>query len=272
MHKYLNTAFLSIIILSCADTGTPVYDDDKASIAPTTAIGDAYRGPVLVLDTVEIIDVSEPEANFNNENRPDIIESERIPDKEIKESDLYPPGPYSIELFGILPDLAFYDPWNKSWTRTSEYYKHKKNKVLLIVSSAGWCGPCQKEAAELVDMYDEYHDDGLEIAYTLLQSFELQDYIFVNPDQEEDDMFFMEQWKEIPFYYGGDKAIQYPLYADPGQALNNYVFGGYGIPFVILITTKDMGIRFVNQGYAPNVLENKILLSLYSDVPDLPFK
>jgi len=275
MHKYINFLLLSTIILSCGDPESLTSDQNTTAEEISSAIGDAYKSPVLVLDTIEITYDSEPEKKmnlYNNENRPDAPESEATPDKEITELDLYPPGPHSIELFGILPNLAFYDPWKKDWVRTSEYYKHEQHKVLLIVSSAGWCGPCQKEAAELVEKYDEYHEDGLEVAYTLLQSFELLDHIFVNPDQEEEDMFFMEQWKQIPLYYGGDKEIQYPLYADPGQALKKYISGGYGIPFVILITTKDMGIRFIGQGYAPSLLENKILLTLYSDVPDLPFK
>ena len=275
MNKHINFIILSALVLSCnADTGSSLNDRSDVAEEIRSAIGDAYKGPIITLDDIEITYTPDSEKLYNNENRPDIDESKTSPGKEITELDLdlYPPGPYSIELFGILPDLAFYNPWEKNWKRISEYYKHEEHKVLLIISSAGWCGPCQKEAAELVEKYDEYHEDGLEIAYTLMQSFELQDYIFVNPDQEEDDMFFMEQWKEIPFYYGGDKAIQYPLYADPGQAIKKYIFSGYGIPFVILITTKDMGIRFIGQGYAPSLLENKILLTLYSDVPDLPFE
>ena len=273
MHKYINFILLSTLMLSCAvDTGSATIDQSDTTKEISSAIGDAYKGPIVVLDTIEITYKPDTESKFNDENRPDITESKALPEKDGAALDLYPPGPHSIELFGISPDLAFYNPWDKSWIRISEYYKHEKHKVLLIISSAGWCGPCQKEAAELVKKYDEYHEDGLEVAYTLMQSFELQDYIFVNPDQEEDDMFFMEQWKEIPFYYGGDKEIQYPLYADPGQAIKKYIFSGYGIPFVLLITTKDMGIRFIGQGYAPSLLENKILLTLYSDVPDLPFK
>lgn len=275
MNKHINFIILSALVLSCnVDTGSSPNDRSDVAEEIRSAIGDAYKGPIIILDDVEITYTPDSGKLYNNENRPDIDESKTSPGEEITELDLdlYPPGPYSIELFGILPDLAFYNPWEKNWKRISEYYKHEEHKVLLIISSAGWCGPCQKEAAELVEKYDEYHEDGLEIAYTLMQSFELQDYIFVNPDQEEDDMFFMEQWKEIPFYYGGDKAIQYPLYADPGQAIKKYIFSGYGIPFVILITTKDMGIRFIGQGYAPSLLENKILLTLYSDVPDLPFE
>ena len=273
MNKHINFIMLSALLFSCnVDTGTSLNDRSDIPKEIRSAIGDAYKGPVITLDDVEIVYTPDSEKLYNNENRPDVDKSKTSPSEEITEPDLYPPGPHSIELFGILPDLAFYNPWEKNWKRISEYYKHEEHKVLLIISSAGWCGPCQKEAAELVEKYDEYHEDGLEIAYTLMQSFELQDYIFVNPDQEEDDMFFMEQWKEIPFYYGGDKTIQYPLYADPGQAIKKYIFSGYGIPFVILITTKDMGIRFIGQGYAPSLLENKILLTLYSDVPDLPFE
>jgi hypothetical protein len=42
-------------------------------------------------------------------------------------------------------------------------------------------------------------------------------------------------------------------------------------PFSILITTKDMGIRLVEEGYWSALIENKIMLVLYNEVPNIPF-
>lgn len=301
MYKYINTILLSSIILSCIDPGDlpnnqGYYEETTAPTPPNYAIGDAYKGPLIIPDPDDINSISESDGQRDTKNslfnkpeklkdtkdiKEEVIQDfeiikeiiEESTDEIIEDPDLYPPGPYSIELFGIIPDLAFYDPWDKVWMRISEYYKHPEHKALLIVSSAGWCGPCQLEASELVAHYDEYHEDGLEIAYTLLQSFELLDWIFTNPDNEEEDLYFMEQWKTIPLYNGQTKSIQYPLYADPYQVLNPYIPPNqYGLPFTILITTKDMGIRYVGKGYAPSILENKIMLVLYNELPDLPLQ
>jgi len=285
--KMKKVLILSLFLCSCTEvTSTTIENDGHAK-------GDAFRSPILTTDFVNDNGKRDMRVSYK---LPDVVTLPDLPDttdtsseevaeeivveiveeiaEEIEEKpDLYPPGPYSLEVFGIMPDMVFYDPWEKTWLRLSEYYKHPEYKVLLIVSSAGWCGPCQKKAAELVELYDEYHPDGFEVAYTMLQSFDLLDWIFVNPDNEEADLFFMEQWKEIPLYYGKDKPIQYPLYANPYQEFSNYFPGGsYGIPLSILITTKDMGIRYMQQGFAPNILENKIMLNLYNEPPDLPFE
>lgn len=280
MYKIINILFLSTVIFSCVDVGSAPQNNEQASGEARSAVGDAYRGPSIVLDVPSAIS-SDADSKSTKDYRlikeipknddKEIIEE--IKEKDVEELDLYPEGPHAIELFGIIPDLVFYEPWKKEWVRISEYYKHPEHKALLIVSSAGWCGPCQLEASKLVDFYNDYHEDGLEIAYTLIQSFVQMDWIFTDPENEQADLFFMEQWKEVPLYYDKDEPIQYPLYADPTQALGPYIPPNeYGLPFTILITTKDMGVRFMSAGYSPNLLENKIILVLYSDVPDLPFK
>ena len=58
----------------------------------------------------------------------------------------YPDGPYSLELFDVMPDMQFYNPWVGDWVALSDFFKHEKNKALVIVSSAGWCGPCSGNA------------------------------------------------------------------------------------------------------------------------------
>ena len=281
---------ISILILFSFFFACTVDSESPPAENVESAKGDALKGPIVTPDTdtnvakdtdinvTKIDDTGKRDTKISlvTPPEPDVVIEEIIEEVAVEieeEPDLYPPGPYSVELFSVLPDMVFYDPWDKAWIRISEYYKHPDHKALLIVSSAGWCGPCQLKATELVDLYDKYHDDGLEVAYTLMQSFDLLDWIFTNPDNEEADLNFMEQWKEVPLYYGQVNPIQYPLYADPGQALNPYVPPNeYGIPFSILITTDDMGIRYIGKGYAPNVLENKIMLVLYNELPKLPFE
>ncbi|NLG48606.1 MAG: redoxin domain-containing protein [Chloroflexi bacterium] len=45
-----------------------------------------------------------------------------------------------------------------------------RGKKVILIFWASWCGACQLEIAHLVEVYDEYHEDGLEIvAINLLE-------------------------------------------------------------------------------------------------------
>lgn len=37
-----------------------------------------------------------------------------------------------------------------------------KGKVLVIDAWASWCGPCRREAPEMVHLHEKYHDQGVE--------------------------------------------------------------------------------------------------------------
>jgi thiol-disulfide isomerase/thioredoxin len=47
----------------------------------------------------------------------------------------------------------------------------KSNRAILINIGAGWCLPCQAETLEFPELYDEYHDQGLEIVQVMFQNW-----------------------------------------------------------------------------------------------------
>ncbi|MCC1484558.1 TlpA disulfide reductase family protein [Winogradskyella immobilis] len=60
----------------------------------------------------------------------------------------------------IAPPFSAPDPEGKELA-ISEVYS--KGKITIIDFWAAWCGPCRRENPNLVKIYDQYHDKGLEI-------------------------------------------------------------------------------------------------------------
>lgn len=48
------------------------------------------------------------------------------------------------------------------------------NRGILINIGAGWCGPCQEETLEFPELYEEFHDQGIEIVQVLFQDWSAQ--------------------------------------------------------------------------------------------------
>jgi len=188
----------------------------------------------------------------------------------------YPPGPYALEKFGIVPDMSFYDPWNDNWISLSDYYKHPEVKALIVVSSAGWCGPCLMEAAALIGLYEKYAPDGLEIVYTMGNTNVPGDVPFdttigkVCTAGFAADLDFMDNWKLATATEAG-KLVNYPMYADPNRDILAE-FPNHNWPLSFMVTTKDMGVRLVEEGYWSALMENKLMLCLYGDPPNLPLE
>lgn len=65
--------------------------------------------------------------------------------------------PHTLALEGI-PEFSVTDLDGKVWNS-----KETGGNVLLIDFWATWCAPCRKEIPGLVNLYEEYHDQGFEI-------------------------------------------------------------------------------------------------------------
>mgnify|MGYP001035301542 FL=1 len=87
MHKHIIFLLLFTFIISC--TNPEPFRSTQADVAVEvhSTVGDAYTGPILTLDTIEIIDDTSPDTNkkFNNENRPDITDTKTKTLPDIKD-------------------------------------------------------------------------------------------------------------------------------------------------------------------------------------------
>ncbi len=245
-----------------AESGEPPIDlspvDVGGTVAPETTLEDE-QGTTVETDGQDAGQAPqqdvEPEVTFDEQSMPPMPS--------------YPGGPHSLELWKVMPDMKFYQPWRDEWVELSEFYLHEEYRAILVVSSAGWCGPCLMEAASLVEIYDKYHKDGLEIVYTLGNTNLPGDVPFDEYEYWEDDMFFMEMWESMASQEA-NKMVNYQMYADPEREFIKYL-PNHAWPLSLLVTTKDMGIRLVEEGYWSVLMENKIKMVLYNEVPTIPF-
>jgi len=78
---------LLTFIISCTNPEPPRPTQTDVAVEVHSAVGDAYTGPILTLDTIEIIDDTSPDTNkeFNNENRPDITDTKTKTLPDIKD-------------------------------------------------------------------------------------------------------------------------------------------------------------------------------------------
>lgn len=80
------------------------------------------------------------------------------------------------------------------------------NRVLLVNIGAGWCLPCQAETLEFPELYEEFHDQGLEIVQVLYQ-----DWVASAPTGA-----FCNDWASGNWSGGGGQgvALDFPVIMD----------------------------------------------------------
>ena len=74
------------------------------------------------------------------------------------------------EIGKVAPDFSAPTPEGKMLS-----LNEVKGKVTLIDFWAAWCGPCRRENPNLVNIYNKYHDKGLEIIGVSLDGFRQED-------------------------------------------------------------------------------------------------
>lgn len=158
----------------------------------------------------------------------------------------YPPGPYGTKKDKIVANHAFFDPDTGKDVSLAEYYKSEK-KILLLNSSAGWCGSCAQEAVELNGIDATYGPRGLVIMNTLFQDWNGGD-----PDEE-----FWGNWvgEFQPIYRTVlDKDFVLSVYFNPDSA-----------PMHMLIDLSNMKILSLETGYDKEALEGELDVLLPSE-------
>lgn len=102
-----------------------------------------------------------------------------------------------------------------------------KGKIVLVNFWAVWCGPCQMEIPELVDLYTTYHDKG----FVVLGVSDSSDLAEIKR--------FVQEHK-----------MDYPVVVDPGSISEEYNVVGF--PTSFLIDRSGAIVQKFN-GYSPNL-------------------
>jgi len=129
----------------------------------------------------------------------------------------------SLERF-ILLDI------NGQERRWSEF----KGKPLMINFWATWCGPCRREIPLLINIYDQYHDQGLEI-------------IGISIDQRRDQVPPFVRQFDIPYVI---------LYGDYQSTVEFEL--GRGIPVTIFIDAEGNETGRISGAQPPEFFMNQV--------------
>lgn len=115
-----------------------------------------------------------------------------------------------------------------------------RGKVILLNFSAMWCGPCRREAPELVGIYNQYHARGLEIVQCIIE----------DEDGNPADLSDLNRWIN-------EFQLNITVINDPDRSTANLVDISQGIPFNVIID-RDFLIRYRSAGFNESVVVDAI--------------
>jgi thiol-disulfide isomerase/thioredoxin len=158
----------------------------------------------------------------------------------------YPSGPYGTGSGDTIVNLSWQgyadtdvdtdtDPFNENphAVTLEDFYAERDSgsKILLVTNSAGWCGACQEEAAELADFAAKWVPQGVRFLTAMIE----------NGSGSPASVAFAKSW-------GVNFGLTTPVVADPDVLLDPYYVDN-GIPFNLFIETKTMTIVSKMSGF-----------------------
>ena len=149
----------------------------------------------------------------------------------------YPAAPYGTAAGTTLANLSFADPNGTSTVDLQSLRAEGDKRLLLLITSAGWCGACAAEQPELNRLYEAYKDCGLELVVTL---FEDRD---ANPASPA----LAAQWKN-------QYRNPFPVVADVPFVLKEY-YNATSTPMVMFVDLETMEILSISTGAVDQATE-----------------
>ena len=149
----------------------------------------------------------------------------------------YPAGPYGTATGATLSNLAFADPDGTSTIDLQSLRAAGDKRLLMLITSAGWCGACTEEQPELNRLYEAYKDCGLELVVTL----------FEDSDTNPATPALAGQWKA---QYGNP----FPVVSDAPFVLKDY-YDENLTPMVMFVDLETMEILSISTGQVDRATE-----------------
>jgi peroxiredoxin len=116
-----------------------------------------------------------------------------------------------------------------------------RGSVILLTVSTMWCGPCRAEAPELVQLHNDFANQGLVIIQIIYQDED------TNPADNSD----LARWIQ-------EFGLPFTVCSDPDRStVDTYLLPSDGIPFNVVID-RDFIIRQRIEGYNPSRLRRSI--------------
>lgn len=157
----------------------------------------------------------------------------------------YPAGPYGTREGAIIENLSFTTLDGETFDLDQGVFKDPHNRVLLLSSVAGWCGPCREEQPQLKAWYEKYKDRGLIIVEALFQNNDWQTATL-------DDLAAWQSQYKLPFPVTLDRDFKLePFFAIQPPSP----------PMTVVVRVDDMKILKVVLGTGNEQLIESLILA-----------
>ncbi|MEL6179696.1 MAG: TlpA disulfide reductase family protein [Myxococcota bacterium] len=137
----------------------------------------------------------------------------------------------------LLENLVFLQP-DETPVSMNDFYQDPSNKVMLVSTSASWCGACIEEQPALQAMYDRFGDQGLVVLVALFEDAQF------NPATPE----LAGDWRERYELNGVD------VVADPDFLFEDY-YDASLTPMNMIVDLSTMTIVYIETGWDPSQVE-----------------
>lgn len=142
------------------------------------------------------------------------------------------------------------------------------NRGILLNIGAGWCRPCQEETLEFPELYEEFHDQGIEIVQVMFQ-----DWDALAPTGS-----FCEDWTSGQWAVGAGGAVEdqgivltYPVLLDQVFDWTSiYLQDPEAATPVNLLIDANGNIRWKLEGQKPSLQTLRAQLNLVISDPYAP--
>lgn len=157
------------------------------------------------------------------------------------EDEIEPPSDrtsYPVEGIGlkegnVLADLTFKAADGSEFSLDRDVFKDQKNRVMVFVTAANWCGACKEEAKSLADLHRDYADQGLIVVSAIFEDRKDK------PATLDDVQWWMETYK-----------TPYRVVLDDGFKLGAYYNKDLS-PMNMVVDVDTMRIIKIMQGSNP---------------------
>lgn len=156
----------------------------------------------------------------------------------------YPIESYGLTAGSILAPLTFQNPDGSVFSLDADVFKDSHNRVLLITTTAGWCGACKEEQPKLVALYKQYADAGLEMVSALFE------------DDNGDPATGAQAaaWKDR-------YKLPFPVVTDQPFVLSNY-YDETLTPLNMVVDVDTMEILLLTTGYDETAIRSVVEANL----------
>ncbi len=196
-----------------------------------------------------------PACGSDTQSAPPALEADAGPDGarvgtelcvDGKPSAPYPPGPHAVTIGGTLPNLTF--SAENGEVKLGDYFEPcaDKSRLLVIRTSAIWCGPCRWHAS---------HTNALVHEAALADRIQLLDLLVADEDNRPATTAALARWRAM---------VEAPekLAIDPTSTFRNVTATNEPLPTYVVVDTRTMEVRTADTNPDPESLQAKLLVEL----------